>query len=73
MNMVSQSVDRVDGKLKVTGRARYSGDHSLPDLCYGYLLQSSIAKGKIESMDVTAAQNSPGILAVYTPFNPLKI
>jgi xanthine dehydrogenase YagR molybdenum-binding subunit len=73
MNMVSQSVDRVDGKLKVTGRARYSGDHSLPDLCYGYLLQSSIAKGKIESMDVTAAQNSPGILAIYTPFNPLKI
>ena len=73
MNMVSQSVDRVDGKLKVTGRARYSGDHSLPNLCYGYLLQSSIAKGKIESMDVTAAQNSPGILAVYTPFNPLKI
>ena len=73
MNMVSQSVDRVDGKLKVTGRARYSGDHSLPDLCYGYLLQSSIAKGKIESMEVTAAQNSPGILAIYTPFNPLKI
>jgi xanthine dehydrogenase YagR molybdenum-binding subunit len=73
MNMVSQSVDRVDGKLKVTGRARYSGDHSLPDLCYGYLLQSSIAKGKIESMDVIAAQNSPGILAVYTPFNALKI
>jgi xanthine dehydrogenase YagR molybdenum-binding subunit len=73
MNMVSQSVDRVDGRLKVTGRARYSGDHSLPDLCYGYLLQSSIAKGKIESMDVTAAQNSPGILAIYTPFNPLKI
>ena len=73
MNMVSQSVDRVDGKLKVTGRARYSGDHSLPNLCYGYLLQSSIAKGKIESVDVTAAKNSPGILAVYTPFNPLKI
>jgi xanthine dehydrogenase YagR molybdenum-binding subunit len=73
MNMVSQSVDRVDGKLKVTGRARYSGDHSFSNLCYGYLLQSSIAKGKIESMDVTAAQNSLGILAIYTPFNPLKI
>jgi len=73
MNLVSQSVDRVDGKLKVTGRARYSGDHSFPNLCYGYLLQSSIAKGKIESMDVAAAQNSPGILAIYTPFNPLKI
>ena len=48
MSMVSQSIDRVDGKLKVTGGARYSGDHSLPGLCYGYLLQSSIAKGKVQ-------------------------
>jgi xanthine dehydrogenase YagR molybdenum-binding subunit len=73
MKNVSQSIDRVDGKLKVTGRARYSGDHSLPGLCYGYLLQSSIAKGKIQSMDVSAAKNSPGVIAIFTPFNPLKI
>ena len=73
MNNLGQSIDRVDGKLKVTGRARYSGDHSLPGLCYGYLLQSSIAKGKIQSMDVSAAKSSPGVIAIFTPFNPLKI
>jgi xanthine dehydrogenase YagR molybdenum-binding subunit len=77
MNMdkafLGQSVDRFDGKLKVTGRALYSADHSIPNICYGYLLQSSIAKGKIQSMDVTAAQGSPGVLAIFTPFNRLRI
>jgi xanthine dehydrogenase YagR molybdenum-binding subunit len=69
----TKSVDRVDGKLKVTGRALYPADHAVPNVCYGYLLQSSIAKGRIQSMDVAAAQNSPGVLAVFTPFNPLKM
>ena len=68
-----QSVDRVDGKLKVTGRALYSADHSVRNVCYGFVLQSSIAKGRIQSMDVAAAQDSPGVLAIFTPFNPLKI
>ena len=70
---VTKSVDRVDGKLKVTGQALYAADHAVPNVCYGYLLQSTIAKGRIESMDVAAAQNSEGVLAVFTPFNPLKI
>src|SRR5260221_9910479 len=77
MNMdkafLGQSVDRVDGKLKVTGRALYSADQSIPNICYGYLLQSSIAKGKIQSIDVTAAQGNPGVLAIFTPFNRLRI
>jgi xanthine dehydrogenase YagR molybdenum-binding subunit len=72
-NFATRSVDRFDGRLKVTGRALYPADHAVPNVCYGYLLQSSIAKGRIQLMDVTAAQNSPGVLAVFTPFNPLKI
>jgi xanthine dehydrogenase YagR molybdenum-binding subunit len=73
MSFATKSVDRVDGKLKVTGQALYAADHSVPNVCYGYLLQSSIAKGQIQSMDVAEAQNSPGVLAIYTPFNPLKL
>src|SRR5260370_41032914 len=62
-----------EGKLKVTRRALYSAYHSIPNICYRHLLQSSIAKGKIQSMDVTAAQGSPGVLAIFTPFNRLRI
>jgi xanthine dehydrogenase YagR molybdenum-binding subunit len=68
-----QTVDRVDGKLKVTGRALYAADHPVENLCHGYLIQSSIPRGAIASMDVTEAQASPGVLAIFTPFNPLKL
>lgn len=64
---------RVDAPLKVTGQARYGADHWFPDMTYGYLVLSTIAHGRIEAMDVTAAKNAPGVIAVYTPFDPLVL
>ena len=63
----------MDGKLKVTGRAMYPGDRQMENLAYGYLLTSAVAKGSILSMDTSVAERSPGVVAVYTPFNPLKL
>jgi xanthine dehydrogenase YagR molybdenum-binding subunit len=71
--VLGKSWDRVDGKLKVTGRAFYAGDHPIKDTAYGYLVRSTIAKGTIRAMDVSQAEKSPGVLAIYTPFNPLKL
>jgi xanthine dehydrogenase YagR molybdenum-binding subunit len=71
--VIGQAKDRVDGKLKVTGRATYPGDRQVENLGYGYLLTSAIAKGLIQSMDTSVAERSPGVMAVYTPFNPLKL
>lgn len=64
---------RVDAPLKVTGQARYGADHWFPDMTYGYLVLSTIAHGRIEAMDVTSAKNAPGVIAVYTPFDPLVL
>ncbi len=72
-NVIGKPHERVDGRLKVTGAARYSGDNTFPNLAYGYLLQSTIANGTIESMETGAAENSPGVVAVFTPFHPLKL
>jgi xanthine dehydrogenase YagR molybdenum-binding subunit len=72
-NVIGQAKDRVDGKLKVTGRATYPGDRQVEKLGYGYLLTSAVAKGSIQSMDTSVAERSPGVMAVYTPFNPLKL
>ena len=72
-NIIGKPQDRVDGKLKVTGRAIYSGDRRADNLAYGYLLTSAVAKGSIEAMDTGAAERSPGVAAVYTPFHPLKL
>jgi xanthine dehydrogenase YagR molybdenum-binding subunit len=70
---IGQPVDRVDGRIKVTGAARYAADHNLDRIAYGYLVLSTIARGTITSMDTTAATRAPGVLAVYTPFNPLPL
>ncbi|MBV8901098.1 MAG: xanthine dehydrogenase family protein molybdopterin-binding subunit [Verrucomicrobia bacterium] len=65
--------DRVDGRLKVTGSALYAGDRHPENLAYGYLVTSCVAKGSIRSMDTSKAEQGPGVVAVYTPFRPLKL
>ncbi|EMD25692.1 xanthine dehydrogenase family protein molybdopterin-binding subunit [Amycolatopsis azurea] len=64
---------RVDGPLKVTGRADYGADHTFPGLVHGYVVLSTIAHGEIEAMEVTAAKSAPGVIGVYSPFDPLEL
>ncbi|GLZ35231.1 carbon-monoxide dehydrogenase large subunit [Lentzea sp. NBRC 105346] len=73
MTPIGKSVDRVDGRLKVTGAAPYAADNNPPGLAYGYLVTSTVGRGVVTGMDTAAAAASPGVLAVYTPFNPLKL
>ncbi|WP_370024638.1 xanthine dehydrogenase family protein molybdopterin-binding subunit [Planotetraspora sp. GP83] len=70
---MGRSVDREDGPLKVTGAAVYAADHHPDRLAYGYLLTSTIARGSILGMDTGQAAKAPGVLAIYTPFDPLKL
>ncbi|MFC6083490.1 xanthine dehydrogenase family protein molybdopterin-binding subunit [Sphaerisporangium aureirubrum] len=67
------SLNRIDGRLKVTGSATYAADVNPGRLAYGYMVTSTRANATLESMDVAEARRSPGVLAVYTPFEPLKI
>jgi xanthine dehydrogenase YagR molybdenum-binding subunit len=64
---------RLDGPLKVTGRARYGADHNFPGMAHGYLVVSTIAHGTIREMDVAAASGAPGVLGVFSPFHPVKL
>lgn len=65
--------DRVDGKDKVTGAARYAAEHHLPGMTYGVIVASTIAKGKIRSLDTKAAERAPGVLAVLSHVNTPKV
>ncbi|MDQ7949055.1 MAG: hypothetical protein REI93_09430, partial [Pedobacter sp.] len=56
--------DRVDGRDKVTGKAKYFAEYQVPGLTYGVLVTSTITKGKIVSLDTKSATNAPGVLAV---------
>lgn len=62
-------LSRIDGRLKVTGGARYSAEFTPAGMVYGVLVGSTITKGSIKSIDTKAAQRAPGVLAVITHFN----
>lgn len=66
-------LDRVDGKAKVTGSAKYSAEYDLPGLTYGVLATSNITKGTIAAIDTKGAENAPGVLAVITHLNAPKV
>ncbi len=66
---VGAPMDRVDGRLKVTGGARYAAEFSAPRLAHGVLLQSTIASGRIRDLDTAAAERAPGVIAVITHRN----
>ncbi len=66
-------MDRIDGRLKVTGRAPYAYEQKVPNAVYAVLVMSTIAKGKIASIDGQAAGRSTGVLLVITPENSLKL
>ena len=66
-------MSRVDGRLKVTGGAKYAAEFNVKGLTYGVLVCSTIAKGSIRSIDSKQAQNAPGVLAVITHLNCPKI
>lgn len=68
-----ESLDRVDGRQKVTGAAKYSADHIIPGLTYGVLVESTIAKGYIKNIDTKKAERAPGVLAVIYHGNAPKI
>ena len=59
---VGAGLDRVDGRHKVTGGARYAAEHNLENMAYGVLVMSTIPSGTIRSIDDSAAKKSPGVL-----------
>ena len=71
--LVGQPLDRVDGRMKVTGKATYTADQIVPNLAHGVLVMSSIAKGRITSIDTRAAERVPAVLAVLTHKNKIKL
>ncbi|OWV72355.1 xanthine dehydrogenase [Rhizobium sp. R339] len=68
LKIVGQPVHRIDGQLKTTGQAKYAYEWHDPNMpyAYGYPIGSGIAKGRIKSIDVSAAKKAPGVLAVVT-------
>jgi xanthine dehydrogenase YagR molybdenum-binding subunit len=70
---VGTPVSRIEGLAKVTGEARYAADLPLAGLAHGWVVQSTVARGRVRSVDAEAALAMPGVLAVITHENAVRL
>jgi xanthine dehydrogenase YagR molybdenum-binding subunit len=73
MSVIGLGIDRVDGRLKVTGQATYSAEHKIPHLAYGMMVLSTVPKGRVVSIDVASVKRMPGVMLVMTHQNALRL
>lgn len=66
---VGQPISRLEGHLKVTGKAKYAAEYDAPDLLYGYIVNSTITKGKIKAIDTSEIKKMEGVVEVFTHDN----
>ena len=67
---IGRPLDRVDGRLKVTGKATYAFEYAAQGAAaYGFIVPAAIGKGRVLAVDASGAQNSPGVLLVLTKDN----
>src|SRR4030042_2242940 len=62
--LIGKPTPRIDGKLVVTGRARYTHDVYFKDILYAKILRSPFASAEVVAVDLSAAQSLPGVKAV---------
>jgi xanthine dehydrogenase YagR molybdenum-binding subunit len=67
--VVGKPLDRVDGPLKVTGGAVYAYEVQQQNTLHGFVVEASIGKGSIRSIDTRAAEKAPGVALVLTHRN----
>src|SRR5207245_2393916 len=70
---IGRKTPRVDGPLKVTGTAQYTSDFHFPGMLYAVPVEATIANGKIQKLDPTAAEKMPGVRAIFHRANIGKI
>lgn len=70
---VGRSISRLEGRAKVTGRAKYVHDIRIPGMLYGKIFRSTVAHGRIRNIDVSAAGALEGVHCVVTASDILKV
>jgi xanthine dehydrogenase YagR molybdenum-binding subunit len=66
---IGQPQPRVDGPLKVSGKAMYTSDHYVPGMLYGVPVCATIANGEIRGIDTAAAARMPGVREIFQRAN----
>ncbi|WP_193043690.1 xanthine dehydrogenase family protein molybdopterin-binding subunit [Mycolicibacterium baixiangningiae] len=70
---VGRAVTRVDGRLKVTGQARYAADAEVPGVLFASLVGATVARGTVDAVDGDAARRAPDVVDVISDFGGLTL
>jgi CO/xanthine dehydrogenase Mo-binding subunit len=65
-SQIGRSLPRIEGRDKVSGRAEYTHNLTLPGMLHAKIFRSTIAHGRIKSIDTSAAKKVPGVYRVVT-------
>ena len=66
LSQIGQPKRRIDGRLKVTGAAKYAAEYTQEDLLHGVAVVSTIAAGRIVAIDTREARTMPGVMEIFT-------
>ena len=64
LSVIGKPTPRLDGRLKVTGAARYTSDVRLPGMLFARIVRSTLPHARIRAIDTSAAEQAPGVHAV---------
>jgi xanthine dehydrogenase YagR molybdenum-binding subunit len=71
--ITGKALDRVDARLKVTGKAQYSAEVPVANVAQAVIVGATTGRGKLKRIDTKAAEKAPGVLAVLTHQNAPKL
>jgi xanthine dehydrogenase YagR molybdenum-binding subunit len=70
---LGKETPRVDGLAKVTGKAKYTAEFQIPNVSYGFIVLSTVARGRITAIDTREAEQAGGVIRVFTHLNAGKL
>jgi xanthine dehydrogenase YagR molybdenum-binding subunit len=72
MKVIGKPIDRVDGRLKVTGQAKYAAEFNQTNMAYAFPVRSTIGSGTMTAIDTKRAEKAGGIVKIITYENSIK-
>src|ERR1700722_2650097 len=73
LSVIGKAQPRVDGPLKVSGKAMYTSDHHFPGMLYAVPVCATIANGEVQKIDTSTAEKMPGVRAIFLRNNLGKL
>jgi len=71
--VIGKPTSRLDGRKKVTGGATYAAEFDVPGQAHAAIVRSTIARGRIASIDAESTQRAPGVIVVLTHRNAPRL